>query len=66
MEVFEDVVLVAVAMGGESTHQKPAIKTNSVNSSGPQPEVQAYRAWWTVAARVRTAFEQAFGRDRKQ
>jgi len=33
MEVFEDVVLVAVAMGGESTHQKPAIKTKSANSS---------------------------------
>ena len=26
MEVFEDVVLVAVAMGGESTHQRRAIK----------------------------------------
>jgi hypothetical protein len=29
MELWEDVVRVAVAMGGESTHQRPAIKTNS-------------------------------------
>jgi len=39
IEVFEDVVLVAVAMGGESTHHKAAIKTKSVNSSEAQPEV---------------------------
>jgi hypothetical protein len=28
VELFEDVVLVAVAMGGESTHPRAAIKTN--------------------------------------
>src|SRR6202011_2894563 len=28
MEAFEDVVRVAVVMGGESTHQRPAIKTS--------------------------------------
>jgi hypothetical protein len=56
MEVFEDVVLVAVAMGGESTHQKPVIKTKSANSSGPQAELQAYRDWWTVAWRLSKGF----------
>jgi hypothetical protein len=39
MEAFEDVVLVAVAMGGESTHQRPVIKAKSTNSPAPQPEV---------------------------
>src|SRR4051794_31767412 len=48
MEVFADVVLVAVVMGGESTHPETSIKTNSSNSSGPQVEVQAYRGCWTV------------------
>jgi len=28
MDVFEDVVLVAVAMGGESTHPRAVIKRN--------------------------------------
>jgi hypothetical protein len=37
--VFEDVVLVAVAMGGESTHPGRVIKANLANSSLPQPEV---------------------------
>jgi hypothetical protein len=32
-------VLVAVAMGGESTHPRPVIKANLANSSLPQPEV---------------------------
>jgi hypothetical protein len=40
IDVLEDVVLVAVAMGGESTHQKAPIKTNVPNSSEAQPEVQ--------------------------
>jgi hypothetical protein len=39
VEVFEDVVLVAVAMGGESTHPWRVIKANFANSSLPQPEV---------------------------
>jgi hypothetical protein len=29
MEGFEDVVPVAVVMGGESTHQRPTIKASS-------------------------------------
>jgi hypothetical protein len=58
MEELEDVVLVAVAMGGESTHHKLAIKAKSTNSSGPQPEVKAYRDWWTVAGLV---FERCAG-----
>jgi hypothetical protein len=29
MEGFEDVVPVAVVMGGESTHQRPTIKVTS-------------------------------------
>jgi hypothetical protein len=49
MDVLEDVVLVAVAMGGESTHREPAIKTKFANSSGPQVELQAYRDSCTVA-----------------
>src|ERR1700712_3959492 len=44
IEELPDVVLVAVAMGGESTHQKQVITTNSPNSSSPQPEVKACRA----------------------
>jgi hypothetical protein len=39
MEEFEDVVPVAVVMGGESTHQRPVIKTKSSNSPRPRPEV---------------------------
>jgi hypothetical protein len=39
MEELEDVVLVAVAMGGESTDRRPVIKVKSTNSSGPQAEV---------------------------
>jgi hypothetical protein len=39
IEVLEDVVLVAVAMGGESTHTKAAIKANSPNSSEAQLEL---------------------------
>jgi hypothetical protein len=39
MEAFEDVVRVAVAMGGESTHQKQVIKAKSTNSPACQPEV---------------------------
>jgi hypothetical protein len=39
VELFEDVVPVAVAMGGESTHQRAAIKTNCANSPPPQLEV---------------------------
>jgi hypothetical protein len=30
VEVFEDVVPVAVAMGGESTHQRRSIKKKSI------------------------------------
>jgi hypothetical protein len=48
IDELEDVVLVAVAMGGESTHPKATIKTKSPNSSEAQLEVQAYRDWWTV------------------
>ena len=47
---------VAVAMGGESTHPKPAIKAKSPNSSGPQPEVQACRGWWTVGRTFAAVF----------
>jgi hypothetical protein len=50
--VPEDVVLVAVAMGGESTHTKAAIKAKSPNSSEAQLEVQACRAFWMVSGRV--------------
>jgi hypothetical protein len=39
MEAFKDVVRVAVAMGGESTHQRPVIKAKFTNSPAPQPEV---------------------------
>jgi hypothetical protein len=39
MNVLEDVVLVAVAMGGESTHRRATIKGNQTNSAIPQPEV---------------------------
>jgi hypothetical protein len=39
VDVFEDVVLVAVTMGGESTHPRRAIKANPPNSSLPQPEL---------------------------
>jgi hypothetical protein len=56
IDVFEDVVLVAVAMGGESTHQKAPIKANVPNSSEAQLEVQGYRACWTVAGRVCGSF----------
>jgi hypothetical protein len=52
IDALEDVVPVAVAMGGESTHHDTTIKTKSSNSSEAQPEVQAYRASWTVAGRV--------------
>src|SRR5271165_7537426 len=37
MEGLEDVVLVAVVMGGESTHQRRVIKANSANSPVPRP-----------------------------
>jgi hypothetical protein len=40
VELFEDVPLVAVTMGGESTHPGRAIKANFANSSPPQPELQ--------------------------
>jgi hypothetical protein len=56
IDVLEDVVLVAVAMGGESTHQKAAIKTNVPNSSEAQLEVQGHRACWTVLGRVCGSF----------
>jgi hypothetical protein len=59
MEVFEDVVLVAVVMGGESTHPETSIKTKSPNSSGPQAEVQAYRGWWTVARSFYNCFQRS-------
>jgi hypothetical protein len=39
MEELEDVVPVAIAMGGESTHQRPVIKARTSNSPAPQPEV---------------------------
>src|SRR4051794_32612867 len=42
---------VAVVMGGESTHQREAIKANRRNSPGPQVEVDRHRGWWTVQAR---------------
>src|ERR1700704_1556083 len=58
IDVFVDVVLVAVAMGGESTHTKTAIKTKSANSSEAQLEVQACRALWTVWGAVCTPFCQ--------
>jgi hypothetical protein len=45
---FEDVVRVAIDMGGESTHERAAIKAKSPNSSLPQPEVDARRGWWMV------------------
>jgi hypothetical protein len=60
--VFVDVVLVAVAMGGESTHTKTAIKAKSANSSEAQLEVQACRALWTVEAVVGLPFGQPSAR----
>jgi hypothetical protein len=39
VELLEDVVLVAVTMGGESTHPRPTIKANFPNSSLPQLEL---------------------------
>jgi hypothetical protein len=39
MEVFEDVVRVAVAMGGESTHQRRAMRAKLPNSPIPELEV---------------------------
>src|ERR1700760_946825 len=63
IDVFVDVVLVAVAMGGESTHTKTAIKTKSANSSEAQLEVQACRRLWTVEAAVCTPFDRLPGRD---
>jgi hypothetical protein len=65
MELVEDVVLVAVAMGGESTHPKLAIKSKSVNSSRPPVEVQACRASWMVLRRVHGSLHTtAAARDR--
>src|SRR5271166_3900170 len=43
MAELEDVLPVAVDMGGESTHQGRAIKTNRANSPSPQPEVDTRR-----------------------
>ena len=40
---LEDVLPVAVDMGGESTHQGRAIKAEMANSPSPQPEVDARR-----------------------
>src|SRR5271167_2545448 len=40
---LEDVVLVAVVMGGESTHPARAIKPRTANSPPPQPEVDRNR-----------------------
>src|ERR1700731_945279 len=48
-DVFEDVVPVAVTMGGESTHRRRSFKTKCANSPRPQPEVQLNRGCWTVA-----------------
>src|SRR5438128_7914058 len=56
MEAFADVVRVAAVMGGESTHQRTAIKTYFANSSPPQPQVQSCRAWWTLGLGARVAF----------
>jgi hypothetical protein len=39
IEVLEDVVRVAVAMGGESTDRRASIKANTINSSIPQLEI---------------------------
>src|SRR6202023_4076483 len=55
--VFEDVVPVAVTMGGESTHRRRSFKTKCANSPRPQPEVQLNRGCWTVA----TVFAGVFG-----
>src|SRR5271167_941779 len=52
MEGFEDVLLVAVDMGGESTHQRRAIKCKTTNSPAPQPEVDSRRGWCMVSCRV--------------
>jgi hypothetical protein len=41
--VWEDVLPVAVDMGGESTHQGQAIKAKMANSPAPQPEVDTRR-----------------------
>src|SRR5256885_298163 len=46
---------VAVVMGGESTHQRDAIKANCRNSPGPQVEVERHRGWWTVKGRPQSS-----------
>src|ERR1039458_8780812 len=60
IEGLEDVVLVAVAMGGESTHQRRAIRPRSANSPSPQPEVDLCRGWWTVSPCVCRDFRVLF------
>jgi len=46
--VAEGVVPVGIDMGGESTRHRTAINPKSPNSPSPQPEVERYRASWTV------------------
>jgi hypothetical protein len=43
VELFEEPVLVAVTMGGESTHPALAIKAKFANSSPPQPQLEPRR-----------------------
>src|SRR2546423_13811402 len=50
-ELPAGVERVAVVMGGESTHQRDAIKAKSPNSPVPQVEVEYCRACWTVSHR---------------
>ncbi len=56
VDEFEDVVPVAVTMGGESTHQRATFKTKCANSPVPQLEVEQYRGCWTVGDRVCRGF----------
>src|ERR1700685_2535007 len=56
IEEVEDVVLVAITMGGESTHQRESIKCKAANSPAPQPEVDLRRDWWMVSPRVCRGF----------
>src|ERR1700756_2389375 len=62
VELLEDVVPVAVDMGGESTHPRAAIKTKSRNSSLPQAEVEMNRGCWTVASGFAGVLRRIFRR----
>ena len=53
-ELLAGVERVAVVIGGESTHQRDAIKAKFPNSPVPQVEVEYCRACWTVGHHPRS------------